>query len=208
MLLGIATDGLCRILYVPRLGFLAMAVRPSTNALTTQSTRPDDISSMTSSRDFSDLMVALGAKRRATASLAEPTSTAMFTSGLLMSVQVLASRPFLSMAPNGCGNTVALKSTTSARCGVGLRAKPRSILFDCRSRIEFPYVDSVYSSLTSRSLAMSLAISIEKPDQLPVARSLLKYGNSPGSTAMRSTLLARMRSGFLSGAGWAVAGGA
>src|SRR6266850_1705995 len=48
-----------------------MAVRPSTSALTTQSTRPDDISSMTSSRDFSDLIVAFGAKRRATVSLAE-----------------------------------------------------------------------------------------------------------------------------------------
>src|SRR5216684_2404865 len=80
-----------------------MAVRPSTNAFTTQSTRPDDISSMTSSRDLSDLIVALGAKRRAMASLAEPTSTAMLTSGLLMSAQVLASSPFLSMAPNGCG---------------------------------------------------------------------------------------------------------
>src|SRR6202165_643845 len=162
MLLGMATAGVCRILYVPRFGFLAFEVHPSTNDFTTQSTRPDDISSITSSRDLSDLIVALGAKRRATASLAEPTSTAILTSGLLMSAQVLASSPFLSMAPNGCGNTVAQKSTTSARCGVGLRAKPRSILFDCRSRIEFPYVDSVYSSFTSRSLAMSLAISIEK----------------------------------------------
>src|SRR5215475_1365250 len=101
MLLGIATEGDCRILYVPRLGFLAIAVRPSTSALTTQSTRPDDISSITSSRDFSDLIAAFGAKRRATASLAEPTSTAILTSGLLMSAQVLASKPFLSMAPNG-----------------------------------------------------------------------------------------------------------
>src|ERR1700687_4353782 len=174
MLEGIETEGECRILYVPRFGFVAIAVRPSISALTTQSTRPDDISSMTSSRDFSDLIVAFGAKRRATVSLAEPTSTAILTSGLLTSAQVLASNPFFSTAPKGCGKTVAVKSTTSARCGVGLRAKPRSILFDCRSRIEFPYVDSVYSSLTSRSLAMSLAISIEKPDQVPVARSLLK----------------------------------
>src|SRR6266568_3865948 len=57
--------------------------------------------SHTSSRDLSDLIVALGAKRRATASLAEPTSTAMLTSDLLMSAQVLASIPFLSMAPKG-----------------------------------------------------------------------------------------------------------
>src|SRR5882757_5493182 len=114
MLLGMATAGVCRILYVPRFGFLAIAVRPSTSALTTQSTRPDDISSMTSSRDFNDLIVALGAKRRATVSLAEPTSTAMLTSGLLMSAHVLISedlacRSFPSMAPNGCGNTVAEK---------------------------------------------------------------------------------------------------
>src|SRR5260370_8189732 len=36
----------------------------------------------TSSRDLSDLIVAFGAKRRATVSLAEPTSTAILTSGL------------------------------------------------------------------------------------------------------------------------------
>src|SRR6266705_5128071 len=45
--------------------------------------------SHTSSRDLSDLIVAW----RATASLAEPTSTAMLTSDLLMSAQVLASIP-------------------------------------------------------------------------------------------------------------------
>src|ERR1700730_9490623 len=56
---------------------------------------------MTSSRDLSDLIVAFGAKRRATVSLAEPTSTAILTSGLLMSAQLLASRPFLSIAPKG-----------------------------------------------------------------------------------------------------------
>src|ERR1700688_586127 len=111
MLEGMATEGVCRILYVPRFGFLAIAVRPSTSALTTQSTRPADISSITSSRDFIDLIVALGAKRRATVSLAEPTSTAILTSGLLMSAQVLisevlASNPFFSMAPKGCGKTV------------------------------------------------------------------------------------------------------
>src|ERR1700731_4734462 len=138
MLEGMATEGVCRILYTPRFGFLAIAVRPSINALTPQSTRPDDISSMTSSRDFSDLIVAFGAKRRATVSLAEPTSTAILTSGLEMSAQLLASRPFLSIAPKGCGNTGAVKSTNRGRCGVGLRAKPRSILFDCRSRIELP----------------------------------------------------------------------
>ena len=80
---------------MPRFGFLAIAVSPSTSALTTQSTRPEAICSITSSRVFSDVMVAFGAKRRATASLAEPTSTAIFTSGLLMSAQVLASKPFL-----------------------------------------------------------------------------------------------------------------
>ena len=81
--------------------FVFWAITMATSALTTLSTRPDDISSMTSSRDFSDLMVAFGAKRRATVSLAEPASTAILTSGLLMSAQVLASSPFLSMAPNG-----------------------------------------------------------------------------------------------------------
>src|SRR5713226_2014352 len=101
MLLGMATAGVCRILYVPRFGFLAIAVRPSTSAFTTQSTRPDDISSITSSRDLSDLIVAFGAKRRAIVSLAEPTSTAIVTLGLLTSAQVLASNPFLSMAPKG-----------------------------------------------------------------------------------------------------------
>src|SRR3954468_7262919 len=101
MLLGMATAGVCRILYVPRFGFLAIAVRPSTSALTTQSTRPEDISSMTSSRDLSDLMVAFGAKRRATVSLAEPASTAILISGLLTPAQVLASRPFRSVTPNG-----------------------------------------------------------------------------------------------------------
>src|ERR1700675_1069043 len=101
-----------------------MAVRPSTNAFTTQSTRPDDISSMTSSRDLSDLIVAFGAKRRATVSLAEPTSTAILTSGLEMSAQLLASTPFLSMAPKGCGNTVAVKSTTSAPGGGGWGQTP------------------------------------------------------------------------------------
>ena len=63
---------------------MAIAVRPSTSALTTQSTRPEAISSITSSRVFSEVMVAFGAKRRATVSLAEPTSTAIFTSGLLI----------------------------------------------------------------------------------------------------------------------------
>src|SRR6201992_231201 len=128
MPLAIVTDGDCRILYVPRLGFFAIAVSPSTSALTTQSTRPEAICSITSSRVFSDVIVAFGAKRRATASLAEPTSTAILTSGLLMSAQVLASRPFLSIAPNGCGNTGLVKSTTSARCGVGLSAQPRQTL--------------------------------------------------------------------------------
>src|SRR5258708_33689266 len=98
-----------------------MAVRPSTNAFTTQSTRPDDISSMTSSRDLSDLIVAFGAKRRATVSLAEATSTAILTSGLEMSAQLLASRPFFSMAAEGCGNTGAVKTTTNGRCGGGVR---------------------------------------------------------------------------------------
>ena len=41
---------------------------------------------------------------------------------------------------------------------------------------------------------MSFAISMHMPDQAPVARSLLKYGASPGNAAIRSTLVRLTRS--------------
>ncbi len=41
-------------------------------------------------------------------------------------------------------------------------------------------------------------MSIQAPCHSPVARSLPKYGASPGSTAMRSTLVRWMRSNALS----------
>src|SRR5262249_11488890 len=61
----------------------------------------------------------------------------------------------------------------------------------------------------SNTLAMSLHISTAMPDHSPEARSLLKYGSSPGRAAARTTLVRWMRSKVDSPPGaWAMAAGA
>ena len=64
------------------------------------------------------------------------------------------------------------KSITSARLGVGFTPNITSILFDCRSRMALPQVDSRISSSTSSWVARSLAMSTQKPLHFPVGRSL------------------------------------
>src|SRR4051794_15251616 len=56
----------------------------------------------------------------------------------------------------------------------------------------------MYSSLAPSVVAMLFAMSIATPDHSPLLRSLRKNGISPGSAAMRSTLVRRTRSNVVS----------
>ena len=138
MQLGNATSGSVSTENLPSAGLRFTAVSPSTTVRIEQSARPVCTARMQSSRVFSGVMVALGAKLRAASSCPEPMSTATRTSGLSSSAQRVGSKPFLHTAPKPCMNTGRLKPMARARLGVGVSEKARSTLPVCSSITELP----------------------------------------------------------------------